>query len=116
MTPDGWRAGWAGNPADRVDTLGIVTEDSDALAAVAAVRGGDVLLDIPNPGRWMAHCHIAEHHESGMMLSFDVLPLTRFEAARRADLPARPGRDTRGGRDAAVPLAERRLVPLGRRR
>jgi FtsP/CotA-like multicopper oxidase with cupredoxin domain len=22
----------------------------------------------------MAHCHIAEHHESGMMLSFDVAP------------------------------------------
>jgi FtsP/CotA-like multicopper oxidase with cupredoxin domain len=22
----------------------------------------------------MAHCHIAEHHESGMMLSFDVDP------------------------------------------
>ena len=74
MTPDGWRAGWAGNPADRVDTLGVVIEDSDALAVVAAVRGGDVLLDVTNPGRWMAHCHIAEHHESGMMLSFDVLP------------------------------------------
>lgn len=74
MTPDGWRAGWAGNPADLVYTLGVVIEDSDALAAVAAVRGGDVLLDVTNPGRWMAHCHIAEHHESGMMLSFDVLP------------------------------------------
>jgi FtsP/CotA-like multicopper oxidase with cupredoxin domain len=34
----------------------------------------DILLDVTNPGRWMAHCHIAEHHESGMMLSFDVLP------------------------------------------
>ena len=34
----------------------------------------DVLLDVTNPGRWMAHCHIAEHHESGMMFSFDVLP------------------------------------------
>jgi FtsP/CotA-like multicopper oxidase with cupredoxin domain len=22
----------------------------------------------------MAHCHIAEHHESGMMFSFDVAP------------------------------------------
>jgi len=32
----------------------------------------DILLDITNPGRWMAHCHIAEHHESGMMFSFDV--------------------------------------------
>ena len=26
------------------------------------------------PGRWMAHCHIAEHHESGMMFSFNVAP------------------------------------------
>ena len=34
----------------------------------------DILLDVTNPGRWMAHCHIAEHHESGMMLSFDVDP------------------------------------------
>ena len=34
----------------------------------------DILLDVSNPGRWMAHCHIAEHHESGMMFSFDVLP------------------------------------------
>jgi FtsP/CotA-like multicopper oxidase with cupredoxin domain len=32
----------------------------------------DILLDITNPGRWMAHCHIAEHHESGMMFSFEV--------------------------------------------
>jgi FtsP/CotA-like multicopper oxidase with cupredoxin domain len=34
----------------------------------------DILLDVTNPGRWMAHCHIAEHHEAGMMFSFDVLP------------------------------------------
>jgi FtsP/CotA-like multicopper oxidase with cupredoxin domain len=34
----------------------------------------DILLDVTNAGRWMAHCHIAEHHESGMMLSFDVDP------------------------------------------
>jgi FtsP/CotA-like multicopper oxidase with cupredoxin domain len=33
----------------------------------------DILLDVTNPGRWMAHCHIAEHHESGMMFSFDVV-------------------------------------------
>jgi FtsP/CotA-like multicopper oxidase with cupredoxin domain len=33
----------------------------------------DILLEVTNPGRWMAHCHIAEHHESGMMFSFDVV-------------------------------------------
>jgi FtsP/CotA-like multicopper oxidase with cupredoxin domain len=32
----------------------------------------DILLDVTNPGTWMAHCHIAEHHESGMMFSFEV--------------------------------------------
>jgi FtsP/CotA-like multicopper oxidase with cupredoxin domain len=34
----------------------------------------DILLDVTNVGRWMAHCHIAEHHESGMMFSFEVTP------------------------------------------
>ncbi|MFL5759733.1 MAG: multicopper oxidase domain-containing protein [Thermomicrobiales bacterium] len=33
----------------------------------------DILLDVTNPGVWMAHCHIAEHHESGMMFSFRVV-------------------------------------------
>jgi FtsP/CotA-like multicopper oxidase with cupredoxin domain len=33
----------------------------------------DILLDVSNPGLWMAHCHIAEHHESGMMFSFNVV-------------------------------------------
>jgi FtsP/CotA-like multicopper oxidase with cupredoxin domain len=34
----------------------------------------DILLDVTNVGLWMAHCHIAEHHESGMMFSFTVTP------------------------------------------
>ena len=34
----------------------------------------DILLDVTNPGIWMVHCHIAEHHESGMMFSFNVAP------------------------------------------
>ena len=32
----------------------------------------DILFDITNPGLWMAHCHIAEHMQSGMMFSFTV--------------------------------------------
>jgi FtsP/CotA-like multicopper oxidase with cupredoxin domain len=39
------------------------------------VRSGetvDILLHITNPGLWMAHCHIAEHNQSGMMFSFPV--------------------------------------------
>jgi|tagenome__1003787_1003787.scaffolds.fasta_scaffold20619900_2 FtsP/CotA-like multicopper oxidase with cupredoxin domain len=30
--------------------------------------------DVTNPGPLMVHCHIAAHHESGMMLSLDVAP------------------------------------------
>jgi FtsP/CotA-like multicopper oxidase with cupredoxin domain len=50
------------------------------------VRAGqivDILLDVTNPGLWMAHCHIAEHTESGMMFSFQV--------ARRTSSPTRHG-------------------------
>jgi len=32
----------------------------------------DILLDASNPGRWMLHCHIAEHLTAGMMTSFTV--------------------------------------------
>ena len=32
----------------------------------------DILLDITNPGEWMAHCHISEHLTSGMMMTFNV--------------------------------------------
>ena len=41
----------------------------------ALIRTGetiDLLLELSNPGRWMAHCHIAEHLEGGMLLSFGV--------------------------------------------
>jgi len=39
------------------------------------VQNGDtvvILLNVTNPGKWMAHCHIAEHLTSGMMMSFKV--------------------------------------------
>ncbi|HEV2125253.1 MAG TPA: multicopper oxidase family protein, partial [Chloroflexota bacterium] len=32
----------------------------------------DLLVEMSNPGNWMGHCHIAEHLEGGMMLSFQV--------------------------------------------
>ena len=32
----------------------------------------DLLMDASNPGQWMAHCHIAEHLEGGMMFSFRI--------------------------------------------
>lgn len=46
---------------------------------VPAGQTVDILLDVTNPGRWMAHCHIAEHIESGMMFSFDVLPRPKLQ-------------------------------------
>jgi FtsP/CotA-like multicopper oxidase with cupredoxin domain len=47
----------------------LVWKDTVLLAAGQTV---DILLDVSNPGLWMAHCHIAEHTESGMMFSFTV--------------------------------------------
>ena len=47
------------------------------------VRSGehvDILLYVTNPGLWMAHCHIAEHIESGMMFSFTARPSGRSNA------------------------------------
>jgi suppressor of ftsI len=32
----------------------------------------DLLVDLSNPGRWMLHCHIAEHLTSMMMMGFNV--------------------------------------------
>jgi FtsP/CotA-like multicopper oxidase with cupredoxin domain len=52
-----------------------VTEPNLVWKDTVLVRTGetvDILLDVTNVGRWMAHCHIAEHHESGMMFSFEV--------------------------------------------
>ena len=52
-----------------------VTEPNLVWKDTVLVRTGetvDILLDVTNPGVWMAHCHIAEHHEGGMMFSFTV--------------------------------------------
>ncbi len=34
----------------------------------------DILVEMSNPGKWMAHCHIAEHLEAGMHMMFTVDP------------------------------------------
>jgi FtsP/CotA-like multicopper oxidase with cupredoxin domain len=54
-----------------------VVEPNLVWSDTVLIRAGetvDILLDVTNPGLWMAHCHIAEHHESGMMFSFTVTP------------------------------------------
>lgn len=32
----------------------------------------DIVLDTSNPGAWLAHCHIPEHMEAGMMIGFTI--------------------------------------------
>jgi FtsP/CotA-like multicopper oxidase with cupredoxin domain len=54
---------------DGVPEANLVWKDTVLLASGQTV---DILLDVSNPGLWMAHCHIAEHTESGMMFSFTV--------------------------------------------
>jgi FtsP/CotA-like multicopper oxidase with cupredoxin domain len=52
-----------------------VVEPNLAWKDTVLLRSGetvDILLDVTNPGLWMAHCHIAEHNQSGMMFSFPV--------------------------------------------
>ena len=54
-----------------------VTEPNLVWKDTVLVRTGqvvDILFDVSKPGLWMAHCHIAEHMQSGMMFSFTVAP------------------------------------------
>jgi FtsP/CotA-like multicopper oxidase with cupredoxin domain len=52
-----------------VPSRNLVWKDTVLVPAGGAV---DILLDPSNPGRWMGHCHIAEHLSAGMMLPFTV--------------------------------------------
>jgi FtsP/CotA-like multicopper oxidase with cupredoxin domain len=54
---------------DDVANTNLVWKDSVLVGAGETVN---ILVEMTNPGDWMAHCHIAEHIESGMMLSFHV--------------------------------------------
>ena len=69
---------WTFRVGDQVKMRLVNEMDSDhPMPHPFHVHGADrflILLDVTNAGRWMAHCHIAEHHESGMMLSFNVDP------------------------------------------
>jgi FtsP/CotA-like multicopper oxidase with cupredoxin domain len=47
----------------------LVWKDTTMVAAGETV---DILLELSNPGRWMIHCHIAEHLGTGMMSVFTV--------------------------------------------
>ncbi len=55
----------------------LVWKDTVLLRAGETV---DILLYVTNPGLWMAHCHIAEHIEGGMMFSFNVASSSEGES------------------------------------
>jgi FtsP/CotA-like multicopper oxidase with cupredoxin domain len=52
-----------------VPNTNLVWKDTVLLPAGATA---DILLDLSNPGRWMIHCHIAEHLSAHMMMAFTV--------------------------------------------
>ena len=54
---------------DGVPNQHLVWKDTATVPVGSTV---DFLVDMSNPGNWMAHCHIAEHLQSGMMLGFSV--------------------------------------------
>ena len=59
--------------ADRAKGEFLATMSHEIRTPLAGIIGmTDILLELSNPGRWMVHCHIAEHLESGMKFVFDV--------------------------------------------
>jgi hypothetical protein len=60
-----------------IRTIALHIVDENFLQPHRAPRRGTrvgILWDVTDPGVWMVHCHIADHHESGMMFSFKVAP------------------------------------------
>jgi suppressor of ftsI len=57
-----------------LEVNGVPNENLVWKDTVLVPAGGtvDILLDPSNPGRWMGHCHIAEHLSAGMMMGFMV--------------------------------------------
>jgi FtsP/CotA-like multicopper oxidase with cupredoxin domain len=56
---------------DDVPEANLVWKDTVLVRAGETV---DIVLDVTSPGLWMAHCHIAEHNQNGMLFSFRVEP------------------------------------------
>jgi suppressor of ftsI len=53
-------------------------------ALIPAGQVTDLLFDLSNPGRWMLHCHIAEHRGAQMMMVLSVKPRRRSRETRVA--------------------------------
>lgn len=54
---------------DGIQETNLVWKDTTLVPSGQTI---DILLNPTNPGTWMAHCHIAEHLEAGMMFTFKV--------------------------------------------
>lgn len=54
---------------DGVPTDNLVWKDTVIIPAGETV---ELVVEMSNPGRWMLHCHIAEHLSAGMMAAFTV--------------------------------------------
>ena len=54
---------------DGVRSSNLVWKDTAIIPAGETV---DLLVDMANPGKWMLHCHVAEHLGTGMMAVFTV--------------------------------------------
>ncbi|HYW32702.1 MAG TPA: multicopper oxidase family protein [Gemmatimonas sp.] len=54
---------------DGVASTNLAWKDTAIIPAGETV---DLLVDMANPGRWMVHCHVAEHLGTGMMAVFEV--------------------------------------------
>ena len=52
-----------------VPSENVAWKDTVLIPAGATV---DLLVEMTNPGRWMLHCHIAEHLSADMMMAFTV--------------------------------------------
>jgi hypothetical protein len=66
---------------DGVEESNLVWKDTVLIRTGETV---DILMDASNPRVWMAHCHIAEHLEGGMMFK---LPSARdFPLKRSAEI------------------------------
>jgi suppressor of ftsI len=50
-------------------SMNLVWKDTFLLPAGSTA---EILLELSNPGRWMVHCHIAEHLEAGMKFVLEV--------------------------------------------
>lgn len=57
-----------------LSTNGVRNENPVWVDTTLVAKGDtvDILLEVTNPGTWVAHCHILEHAESGMMFSYTV--------------------------------------------